>query len=118
MIDVTATMLPRTVINDRSLADQIASSAICAESRNLFINRAGRAGAAGRAGRLVRPIPPVPPFLPLFLCLHFHWIAIRHAADGVVRPGDYLVTGLEARQHLEVLIAGDTDLEIRRQRNK
>src|SRR5262245_28580354 len=36
MIDVTATMLPSTVINDRSLADQIASSAMPADSRNLF----------------------------------------------------------------------------------
>ena len=37
MIDVTATMLPSTVINDRSLDDQIASSAIIADSKILFI---------------------------------------------------------------------------------
>ena len=36
MIDVTATMLPSTVMNERSLDDQMASSAISAESRNLF----------------------------------------------------------------------------------
>ena len=33
MIDVTATMLPSTVMNDRSLLDQIACSAIVAASR-------------------------------------------------------------------------------------
>ena len=36
MIDVTATMLPSTVISDRSLEDQIASSAIPADSMILF----------------------------------------------------------------------------------
>src|ERR1043165_3277613 len=35
MIDVTATMLPSTVINDRSLAAQIAASAILADSNSL-----------------------------------------------------------------------------------
>ena len=33
MIDVTATMLPSTVMNDRSLAAQMASSAMPADSR-------------------------------------------------------------------------------------
>src|SRR3954466_8596031 len=46
MIDVTATMLPSTVMNDRSLADQIASSAISADSAKLRIARAGRVGVA------------------------------------------------------------------------
>jgi len=32
MIDVTATILPRTVMNDRSLEPQIAASAIFADS--------------------------------------------------------------------------------------
>ena len=36
MIDVTATMLPSTVISDRSFAAQIAPSAIFAASRNLL----------------------------------------------------------------------------------
>src|SRR4029077_3520226 len=40
MIDVTATMLPSTVMKDRSFAVQIASSAIAAASRNLFIANA------------------------------------------------------------------------------
>src|SRR5438874_8873860 len=38
MMDVTATMLPSTVMNDRSLAAQIAASAIIADSKNLFIS--------------------------------------------------------------------------------
>ena len=42
MIDVTATMLPSTVMNDRSLAPQIAASAIFADSRNLFMARVAR----------------------------------------------------------------------------
>jgi hypothetical protein len=33
MIDVTATMLPSTVMNDRSLADQMALRAIATDSR-------------------------------------------------------------------------------------
>src|SRR5436190_23077736 len=37
MIDVTATMLPSTVMNDRSLADQIALSAIAADSTVVYI---------------------------------------------------------------------------------
>src|SRR4029078_5758839 len=39
IIDVTATMLPRTVMKDRSLADQIASRAIFADSQYLFTMR-------------------------------------------------------------------------------
>src|SRR5215510_16295415 len=48
MIDVTATMLPSTVMNDRSLADQIASRAIAADSKILFIR--GQVGQVGRVG--------------------------------------------------------------------
>jgi hypothetical protein len=36
-IDATATMLPSTVMSDRSLEAQIAATAIHAASRNLFI---------------------------------------------------------------------------------
>src|ERR1051325_2321907 len=68
MIDVTATMLPSTVMNDRSLADQIASSAISADSAKFVMglvgvvglvglvglaDRTGQAGQAGRAGLVV-----------------------------------------------------------------
>src|SRR5437667_12481671 len=49
MIDVTATMLPSTVMNDRSFAAQIAASAIFADSRNLFIVIVGP-GGSGRSG--------------------------------------------------------------------
>src|SRR4029078_9147929 len=51
MIDVTATMLPRTVMNDRSLADQIASSAISADSAKFHMGRVGLVGQVGLAGR-------------------------------------------------------------------
>src|SRR3954467_10678577 len=51
IIDVTATMLPSTVMNDRSLADQIASSAISADSAKLRIGLVGQVGCAGQAGR-------------------------------------------------------------------
>src|SRR5438132_9409105 len=47
MIDVTATMLPSTVMNDRSLADQIASSAMTADSKYLFIHEDGRGKRGG-----------------------------------------------------------------------
>ena len=50
MIDVTATMLPSTVMKDRSLAAQIASSAMSADSAKFRIGLAGRAGRAGLAG--------------------------------------------------------------------
>src|SRR3954453_21864698 len=53
MIDVTATMLPSTVMNDRSLADQIASRAIRADSAKL---RIGLVGLVGRVGRIRRDI--------------------------------------------------------------
>src|SRR6267154_4217882 len=97
MIDVTATMLPRTVMNERSFADQMASSAIFAESRNLFN----------------------PPYLSsmalgthcLLLGFHLHLIAVGHAAHGVVRAGDDLVAFLQPGQHLEVLVAGNADFD-------
>src|SRR5439155_19397119 len=48
MIDVTATMLPSTVMNDRSLADQIASSAMIADSKYLFMALRGQDGQEGQ----------------------------------------------------------------------
>src|SRR5437879_1707454 len=48
MIEVTATMLPSTVIRERSLALQIACAATNAESMNLFM--AGLAGLDGLGG--------------------------------------------------------------------
>src|SRR5689334_2808618 len=111
MIEVTATMLPSTVISDRSFALQIASSAMAADSRNLFIPRAGRAGGAGTAGRLQgdpEPNPPAPPALPARPALpplgvvDLDHVPIRHSADGVVGADDDLVAVLQAAEHLEV----------------
>src|SRR5471030_180068 len=91
MIEVTATMLPRTVINDRILEDQIASSAIIANSKILFI----------RSGDLLALIPVI----------HFDRVAVRHAADRVIRPRDHLVAGVEPGQDLEILVAHDSHLD-------
>src|SRR5581483_2095059 len=93
MIDVTATMLPRTVMNDRSFADQIASNAIRADSQSLFIRLRGP-----RDRRL------------LLLGVDLHGVAVRHAADGVVRSGDHLIAGLQPGEHLEVALAGYAEL--------
>src|SRR6185295_18890695 len=93
MIEVTATMLPSTVMNDRSLADQMASSAISDASKSLFISGSGGA-------------------LPALLhIIHLHQIAVGHAPHRVVRAGDHLVAALEAAQHLEVLVAGNAHLD-------
>ena len=84
MIEVTATMLPSTVMNDRSLADQIASSAITTDSKNLLM--VGR--ASGGAVLAAQPA--------LLGVIHLHRIAIGHRAHRVVRPGDDLVADREA----------------------
>src|SRR4029077_8564692 len=91
MIDVTATMLPSTVIKDRSLADQIASRAISADSKILFIR--------GQEGLLLLSV------------VHLDQVAIAHSAHGIVRSGDHLVARLDAREHLEELVAGDAHLD-------
>src|SRR5690349_17214492 len=51
IIEVTATMLPRTVMNDRSFADQMASSAMSEDSQRFRILP-------------FQPLLPVQPFLP------------------------------------------------------
>src|SRR5215510_16494197 len=62
MIDVTATMLPSTVMNDRSLEDQIASSAMSADSMNLFIVGSRESRRSGRpCGSLLDPPGPRDP---------------------------------------------------------
>src|SRR5215210_837947 len=78
MIDVTATMLPSTVMNDRSFDVQMASSAMKADSKNLFIGRSG-------GSRLLALLPVV----------QFHQIAVGHATHRVVRADDHLVAGLQ-----------------------
>src|SRR5476649_244211 len=95
MIEVTATMLPSTVMNDRSLADQIASSAIIADSKILFM--------PGRLGH--------PRDLFFHLVVDLDQIAVCHAADRIVRPRDHLVAGLDPGQHFEILVARDPHLD-------
>ncbi len=94
MIDVTATMLPSTVISERSFAAQMALSAMPAASRYLFTASRLRAYSGWRLRRR----------------LHSYRIAIGHSAHVVVRAGDDLVSGLDSREHLEVPIARDADL--------
>src|SRR5262249_11590120 len=83
MIDVTATMLPSTVLNDGSLADEIAARAIAADSRNLFtVDSKGSSG--------------LDPLISLaFRDVHFHRVAVGHAAHRAVRAGDHDVAGLQ-----------------------
>src|SRR3954469_16163157 len=71
MIEVTATMLPSTVMNERSLFDQIASSAMPAASKNWNILRFRR-GGPGRG-------------------LDFHRRAVAQLAHRTERPDDHLV---------------------------
>src|SRR5262249_12543117 len=99
MIDVTATMLPSTVMNDRSLDAQIAASAILADSNSLFIPWARRPVClAVRAGIL----PGV---------VHFDRVAVGDVANRVVRSSDHLVAPFQPRENLEVLVACDADLD-------
>src|SRR6059058_5796931 len=82
MIEVTATMFPSTVISERSFADQMASSAIFADSRNLpMVVGCGR------------DLPALPAALPAVV--HLHQIAVGHAADRVVWSRDHLIVRLE-----------------------
>src|SRR2546423_10324817 len=68
MIDVTATMLPSTVINDRSFDDQMASSAMSAESRNLFMVGSSRSRTSGRSREFLHdPHDPPDYFFALLL---------------------------------------------------
>ena len=104
MIDVTATMLPSTVISDRSFEPQMAWSAIDADSRILL--------RFSTVDGLPQPCQARPPYLPLAVVFStLTVVAVGHAADRVVRPGDDLVAGLEARDDLEVLVAGNAHLD-------
>ena len=89
MIDVTATMLPSTVMNDRSLAAQIASSAISADSRNLFIE-------LSYFGFVVSTLTGSPSAMP------------RTELYGPVITWS---PALRPDEHLEVLVAGDAHLD-------
>src|SRR6516162_2179568 len=87
MMEVAATMLPSTVMKDRSLADQIASSAMAADSRNWFIS-------------------------PRLLVLHSHGVAVGHPTDGVVGAGDHEIASVEAAQDFEIPVAGNPHLDL------
>src|SRR3954468_16723184 len=93
MIDVTATMLPSTVMNDRSFAPQIALRAIFADSRNLCMPWIGDLAAV------------------VLLVVDLDRVAVGNVADGIVRSGDHLIARFEAKQDLEILVAGDAHLE-------
>src|SRR5262245_29089674 len=101
MIEVTATMFPSTVINDRSLDPQIASSAIPADSRSLFIlarERLERLEGQERQTARSREYLPAHLALPAqqeslgFGRVHFYRVAVGHAAHRVIRAGDDLIT--------------------------
>src|SRR4051812_26044110 len=81
-IDVTATMLPRTVISERSLLPQI----VCSASR---IDSA-RCISARR--------------------VDLHRGAVGDLTYRVERAGDHLFTRIEAGEDLEVTLARDADL--------
>src|SRR5688500_19182322 len=89
MIEVTATMLPSTVMNERSLPAQMAESASRMASMN-FCMRASRP----RSGAVFR-------------LLGFDEVAVLQVSHRIEGAGDDLVARLEAGQHLEVLVAGD-----------
>src|SRR5262245_33416643 len=97
IIDVTATMLPRTVISERSFAAQMAAMAMPAASRNLFTRAS--LGALWRRCRRVR------------LRIDLYLIAVGDAAYRVIRACDHLIAVLDSRQHLEEPIAGDAELD-------
>src|SRR5262245_26164919 len=99
MIDVTATMLPSTVMNDGSWDAQIAESATLSDSNSLFIRCARRTVClAVRAGVL----PAV---------VHLDRVAVGDVANRVVRSGDHLVAPFQPRENLEVLVACDAELD-------
>jgi len=95
MIEVTATMFPRTVRKDRSLFAQIAPSAMTAAFEetcpSLLWGRPLFLGGRGCARRR----------------LDLHGRAVRQLAHRAERSDDDLVAFLRARKHFEVLLAGD-----------
>ena len=129
MIDVTATMLPSTVISDRSLEAQIACERDAGRLENLFIDHRARwTGFGGSCRDAACPLERARPRLDstspcrasgrgrwrsirVVALSDFDRVAVRHAADRVVRAGHDLVARLEALEHLEVPVAGDAHLD-------
>src|SRR5690242_15332784 len=95
MIEVTATMLPSTVMNDRSLPAQMAESARRTASMNFCMTACCRRRASG----------------PVLRLLGLHRVALLQVSHRIERAGDHLVAGLQAAEHLEVLVAGDARLD-------
>src|SRR5205823_15021150 len=110
---------PRTIMNGRRVAAEIASSAIGVGSRSLFmlVGRMAWKGSTGwMAGRRSRrsclscPSCPVRfPALPLRV--HLHLIAVLQSAHRIVRTRNNEVAALQPRQDLEILVAGDPHLD-------
>src|SRR5215471_482316 len=99
MMEVTATMFPSTVRNDRSLYSQIARSAMAADSRNWpMCLLLGGGGPAARRG------------------FDLHGRAVAQLAHRAERPDDHLIAGGHARQPFEILFAGDAGLDRREDR--
>src|SRR6185436_14059833 len=98
MIDVTATMLPSTVMNDRSFDAQIVESARPAASRKWLT------GGCRRSGGLLPDLPDPGGFDP-------DGVSVGHGTDRGEGTGDHLVAGFQAAEDLEVLLAGDTHLD-------
>src|SRR5882672_12619557 len=107
MIEVTATMLPSTVINDRSFEPQIASSAMPADSRSLFTQCPNHEDHEGT--KSVLQMEPFVSFVSSWSHLSvlrsgvdLHGRAFLQVADRIVRTGHDLVARFEACDDLEV----------------
>src|SRR5258706_15317927 len=100
MIDVTATILPRTVISDRSFAPQIASSAMPADSMTLFTDSPNHEER--------------PSWLHLSVLrrrVDLDGRAFLQVAHRIVRTGDDLIARFQSHDDLEVFVARDTHLD-------
>src|SRR6188472_2631111 len=91
MIDVTATMLPRTVRNDRSLFDQMADRAMNAASRNWWISASSYQLLRFRSGRSLGG-------------LDLDGRTVAELANRCERSNDDLIAGLHTGEHLEVFL--------------
>src|SRR5262249_24395780 len=98
MIDVTATMLPSTVMNERSFAAQMAESAMPPDSRNW-------------PTLLPNFLIQSPDLLRRLLVVHLDQIAVGHAPDRVVRTGHHLIARLQAVEDFEVFLSRDSHLD-------
>src|SRR4051812_4105220 len=98
MIEVTATMFPSTVRNERSLLVQIAFSAMPTASRNWFMGARTASLLLGDSASRRRRFD-------------LHRRVVGQLADRRERSDDDAVAVLDAGQDLEVLVAGDPGLD-------